>query len=177
LLETFREKVLLLLSAVLIATMLIPLSPTTVQANQFRIVIDPGHGGRDPGAVAMHNGVQVRESDIVLDISLRIQRLFEQAGISVHMTRTTDVYVSLAERARIANDLNADAFVSVHVNAFTNSTANGTETFYIGNHGRSFGLSEAEEAMNEQFYEDIFTILMKNLTCYKKIMILLLKKN
>ncbi|MBU9713713.1 N-acetylmuramoyl-L-alanine amidase, partial [Bacillus tamaricis] len=89
------------------------------------IVLDAGHGGSDPGAIA--NGM--RESDLVLDISLRTKALLEAQGATVIMTRTRDVYLTLAERAAIGNNSNADIFISVHANAF-NGTANGTETFW-----------------------------------------------
>ena len=114
------------------------LAPIAISANSARvlanltIVIDPGHGGRDPGATVMHNGTQIRESDLVLDVSLRVRDLLNQAGINVSLTRERDVYVSLADRARHANQLEADLFVSVHANAFSNTTVNGIETFFFG---------------------------------------------
>lgn len=89
------------------------------------IAIDPGHGGSDPGAVA--NGLQ--EKDVVLDIGQRVQQKLNAAGSDVVMTRTSDVYVGLEERARIANAASASSFVSIHANA-ANGAASGTETFY-----------------------------------------------
>jgi N-acetylmuramoyl-L-alanine amidase len=89
------------------------------------IMLDPGHGAHDPGAIA--GGM--RESDLVLDISLRAQRLLQNQGATVLMTRTTDVFHSLSQRASMANNSNADIFISVHANAF-NGSANGTETFW-----------------------------------------------
>lgn len=79
------------------------------------IVLDPGHGGSDPGAVA--NGL--REKDLTLDICKRIKRHLEDnyTGIKVHMTRTTDKYLSLSQRAQFANSQKAHLFVSVHINA------------------------------------------------------------
>ena len=160
--KSFKKIVLVLLStALIIATFMPPLGAEAQRRrplSQVTIVIDPGHGGRDPGAVRMHNGVQVRESDVVLDISLQLRNLLRQTGMDVRMTRTTDVYVSLAQRARVANNANADLFVSVHLNAFTNSTANGTETFYIGGHGRAAfsaeGLDLSEEETNHDYEID-----------------------
>ncbi|MCR6098507.1 peptidoglycan-binding protein, partial [Salipaludibacillus agaradhaerens] len=93
------------------------------------IVLDAGHGGSDPGAIA--GGMQ--EKDLVLDVSLRAQKLLEEAGATVIMTRTTDVYLTLAQRAAIANSSNADVFLSVHANAF-NGSANGTETYWYHTH-------------------------------------------
>lgn len=93
------------------------------------IVVDPGHGGRDPGAVA--NGL--RESDVVLDISLVLQRKLRMAGANVVMTRTTDVFPSLTQRINLANSSNAHAFVSVHANAAISTAAHGTETYWNRN--------------------------------------------
>jgi len=79
------------------------------------IMIDPGHGGKDPGAVAQ--GLQ--EKHLTLDIARRVKRILEREyeGITVYMTRETDEYVSLQERADLANRLDADFFLSIHVNA------------------------------------------------------------
>ena len=92
------------------------------------VVLDPGHGGRDPGAVG--NGL--RESDINLDISNRLIDLIQRDGqIKVYATRTTDVLVDLFERPRWSNSI-GDIFISIHQNAAGagNTRANGTETFY-----------------------------------------------
>ncbi|QKS70129.1 N-acetylmuramoyl-L-alanine amidase [Paenalkalicoccus suaedae] len=90
------------------------------------IVIDPGHGGRDPGAVA--NGLQ--EKEIVLDVSLRLEEMLREGGANVIMTRRSDWYPSLSDRVAQANSANADVFVSVHTNAAGSTAARGTETFY-----------------------------------------------
>ena len=79
-----------------------------------KIFIDPGHGGNDPGAVA--NGL--KEKDLTLKIAKKIQSLLsEYEGVSVKLSRTTDVYLSLSERADMANKWEADYFISVHINA------------------------------------------------------------
>lgn len=91
-----------------------------------RIALDPGHGGRDPGAI----GHGLREKDLVLNHALLARELLESRyEVRVTMTRTTDIYLSLAERARIANNAGADGFVSWHVNAAASASANGVETF------------------------------------------------
>ena len=77
------------------------------------IFIDAGHGGSDPGAIG--NGLN--EKDINLDLAIRTQRLLENAGFTVIMTRTTDTYLSLQERTSLANNSNADLFLSIHVNS------------------------------------------------------------
>ncbi|PSL40664.1 N-acetylmuramoyl-L-alanine amidase [Planomicrobium soli] len=98
------------------------------------VYLDPGHGGKDGGAAA--NGIV--EKDLVLDISLRVEQLLQNAGFTVLMTRRTDIFLELAERTRLANASNADLFVSIHANAF-NGSAKGIETFWYDKH-------EAEES-------------------------------
>jgi len=94
-----------------------------------RIVVDPGHGGHDPGAKGP-NGVQ--EKDVVLAIGLKLRDLLkEELGLDVVMTRSTDVFIPLEERTAIANKVNADLFVSVHANAAPNHNASGIETYYL----------------------------------------------
>ncbi|WP_416147724.1 peptidoglycan-binding protein [Salipaludibacillus sp. HK11] len=93
------------------------------------VILDAGHGGRDSGGI----GGGMLEKDFALDVSLRAEKLLREAGASVIMTRTTDVFLTLDERAAIANTSGADAFVSVHANIF-NGSANGTETFWYGRH-------------------------------------------
>jgi N-acetylmuramoyl-L-alanine amidase len=89
------------------------------------IVIDAGHGAHDSGAVA--NGL--KEKDIILDVALRVKTKLENAGATVIMTRSTDVFLELEERAAVANKSAASTFVSIHANAAA-SAAYGTETFY-----------------------------------------------
>jgi N-acetylmuramoyl-L-alanine amidase len=94
-----------------------------------RIVVDPGHGGHDSGAVGP-SGVQ--EKDVVLAIGLKLRELIrEELGLDVVMTRSTDVFIPLEERTAIANKVNADLFVSVHANAALNRSAAGIETYYL----------------------------------------------
>ncbi|OIJ21761.1 hypothetical protein BKP45_03425 [Anaerobacillus alkalidiazotrophicus] len=96
------------------------------------IVIDPGHGGNDPGAVA-HG---YREKDIVLNMSLHLKQKLEQAGAKVVMTRSSDVFVSLSNRTAVAKNANADIFLSIHTNSSTFESAHGTETFWNRNYER-----------------------------------------
>jgi N-acetylmuramoyl-L-alanine amidase len=94
-----------------------------------RIVVDPGHGGKDPGAVGL-NGTQ--EKDVVLAMGLILARkLKEELGIDAVMTRSTDVFIELQERTAIANQVGADLFVSIHANASLNRSAAGIETYYL----------------------------------------------
>ena len=104
-----------------------------------RIVIDPGHGGHDPGA-------QVRgldEADLTLDIALRLEALLKkEPGLEVVLTRRTNVYLSLEERTEIANREGADLFLSVHANTSRNVSASGVETYFL-----SFAGSPEAEAV------------------------------
>ena len=90
------------------------------------VVLDPGHGGHDPGAVGPHG---LRESDVNLAVSLATRDSLEAAGYEVVLTRQSDEFIPIGVRARMANQVNADCFVSIHCNAFTNPQAHGTETF------------------------------------------------
>jgi N-acetylmuramoyl-L-alanine amidase len=102
-----------------------PLKPGKVR----RIVVDPGHGGKDPGAIGQ-KGLQ--EKDVVLAIGLSLARkLKDELGVDVVMTRSTDVFIELQERTAIANQVGADLFVSVHANASLNKNAAGVETYYL----------------------------------------------
>ena len=90
------------------------------------IVIDPGHGGRDPGAVGPAG---VRESDINLQVALRLEQLLIHRGHKIILTRREDDYISLTERAAIANKAGADCFISLHCNAATSRQAHGFEVW------------------------------------------------
>jgi len=93
-----------------------------------RVVIDPGHGGHDPGAKTKG----LTEADLVLDVALRLERLLaKQDGFEVVLTRRVDAFVPLEERTAIANREGADLFLSIHANASTNGTARGVETYFL----------------------------------------------
>ncbi len=108
----------------------LPIELPTVRGRPV-VVIDPGHGGRDPGAVGI-GGMQ--EADIVLDISQQVTNLLEAQGVQARLTRTQDVEIDLAPRVNLANGINADLFVSIHANAISMSRpdVNGLETYYLG---------------------------------------------
>ncbi len=95
-----------------------------------RIVIDPGHGGHDPGAVG-YNGLY--EKNVVLDIALKVRDIMRQENpnYEVLLTRDTDVFIPLPKRAEIANRANADMFISIHANASYNRMARGIETYIL----------------------------------------------
>ncbi len=94
-----------------------------------RVVIDAGHGGKDTGTIGP-NGLM--EKELVLDVALRLGRLItERLGAEVVYTRSSDAFIPLEERTKIANDQRADLFISVHANASAESTATGVETYYF----------------------------------------------
>jgi N-acetylmuramoyl-L-alanine amidase len=94
-----------------------------------RIVVDPGHGGHDPGAIGAGG---TKEKDVVLQIGLRLaKKLREELGVDVVMTRSTDVFIELQARTALANQVGADLFVSVHANAALNRATSGIETYYL----------------------------------------------
>jgi len=117
---------------------------TTAYAQNFKVVLDAGHGGRDFGATR-NNYV---EKKIVLDVTLKVGKLLQNAkGIDVVYTRDTDEFIELRERSNIANKTKADIFVSIHANAVKNAPeAYGTETFIMG---LSKNKSNLEVAKNE----------------------------
>lgn len=93
----------------------------------MKIFLDPGHGGDNPGAIA---ATGLEEATVNLDVALRTGEILTSRGYEVNYSRTTNVNVSLAQRARLANLWEADYFVSIHCNSATNTTYNGTESFY-----------------------------------------------
>lgn len=99
---------------------------------EILIIIDPGHGGSDPGAISPI--LNMRESEIVLDISLRLNKLLTEEGFRTYMTRVDDLNkdfkLDLQDRVEAANALQADLFVSVHANSFMSNSISGIETFY-----------------------------------------------
>ncbi len=96
------------------------------------IVLDPGHGGKDPGT---HGNIS-KEKTISLDIVLKIEQLLKAyyPNLKVILTRRTDEFIELVERANIANKNKADFFISVHCNANENKTICGSETYVMGLH-------------------------------------------
>lgn len=106
-----------------------PIPSPIPESDRPRIIIDPGHGGDDPGTIGI-GGAQ--EKDLVLPISLDVAEILRKQGIEVIMTRDTDNFISLEGRTNLANDLNADLFVSIHANAINLSRpdVNGLETYY-----------------------------------------------
>lgn len=96
-----------------------------------KIVLDPGHGGKDPGAIGVGG---IAEKDIVLSVAKKLARkLKTELGVQVFLTRNDDHFVPLEERTAMANSEDADLFISLHVNASPNSETRGIETYYLDN--------------------------------------------
>lgn len=115
----------------------------SAQAKSFTVVIDAGHGGKDPGAV----GATLKEKDINLRVALALGKLLEKNmnDAKVVYTRKTDVFVELNERAAIANRNKADLFISIHTNASAgNKTVSGTESYTLGMHRANSNLEVAK---------------------------------
>ncbi len=99
-----------------------------VVLNVRKIVIDAGHGGKDPGAIGRSG---LREKDVVLDIAKRLAVLFRNEGIEVVLTRSTDTFLPLSQRVDKANASHADLFLCVHANANRNRNVRGFEVYYV----------------------------------------------
>jgi len=104
------------------------LATTEQPQRKFRVVIDPGHGGKDPGAVGYRG---FREKVIALNFSLAVKKYLEQSGIEVFLTRDDDRYLTLNERTKFANNKKADVFISIHANAAENKNLHGIETYFL----------------------------------------------
>lgn len=119
----------------------------------FVIVIDPGHGGKDPGAMSGRN----TEKSINLNVALKMGQLIEKncRKVKVIYTRKTDVFIELNRRGEIANKANADLFVSIHTNSAKSSSARGAETYLLGveENRTSANLSVAMEENKAILYE------------------------
>ncbi|MEM6519356.1 MAG: N-acetylmuramoyl-L-alanine amidase [Cyanobacteria bacterium P01_C01_bin.70] len=112
-----------------------PTFPPAARTGRVVVAIDPGHGGRDPGAVGI-GGLQ--EKNVVFPVSMRVAQLLREAGVDVVMTRTSDLTLDLEPRVNIANRANATIFLSIHANAISLSRpdVNGVETYYASEAGR-----------------------------------------
>jgi len=125
-----------------------------------RVVIDPGHGGKDFGAPGFFPGVH--EKDIVLEIAKRVARkLREELGLEVVLTRSDDRYLTLEERTAFANTRNGDLFVSIHTNASRDPRAYGTETYFLNlaTDDESIRVAAMENATSTKNISDLHSIL------------------
>ncbi len=92
------------------------------------IVIDPGHGGSDPGCIGRSG---LKEKEVVLALALDLKKKLQEAGLEVFLTRESDIFIPLENRTVIANQKKADIFISLHVNAHPNKNRSGIQTFYL----------------------------------------------
>ncbi len=122
---------------------------TVAAQEKFKVVIDAGHGGTDPGNLG-HKNSKYQEKDIVLKIALEIGKLLEKdKNIEVVYTRKDDTFVELFERGSIAQKSKANLFVSIHCDAFGSSSVHGAGTFVLGLHGndRNFEVAKKENSV------------------------------
>lgn len=116
------------------------------------ICVDPGHGGTDTGTLGIDGAGYPEEKDHNLDMALYLKELLLEKGATVIMTRETDITVSLADRCTIANNANAEIFLSIHCNSIGSETTQGTETFYWGVDAGTYSVngSRLAENINEE---------------------------
>jgi N-acetylmuramoyl-L-alanine amidase len=105
-------------------------SPLTDNNAEPLVVIDPGHGGHDPGTSASDG---TTEKEVALAIASRLRAALQAEGVHAEMTRSDDTFLSLAERTAVANQAAADLFVSIHLNSSADSATSGIETYYLNN--------------------------------------------
>lgn len=150
------ERILILLLGVFLT--IFYTTSLTAQSRSFTVVIDPGHGGRDPGAL----GSTSKEKDIVLSVGLKLGKLIEDnhPDVKVIYTRDKDVFVPLNQRATIANKAHADLFISLHCNALDRrkTSPQGVETFVLGLHRSNDNLDVAKAENAVIMYEDDYSV-------------------
>src|SRR5690554_2167029 len=149
------ELVLIVLLGVFIAFSTTSLS---AQNGKFTLVIDPGHGGKDPGAL----GSSSKEKDIVLSVALKLGALIESnhPDVDVLYTRNKDLFVPLNQRASIANKAHANLFISIHCNALDRrrTSPQGVETFVLGLHRSKDNLDVAKAENSVIMYEEDYSV-------------------
>lgn len=120
------------------------------------VVIDPGHGGKDPGAIGV---MGIKEKTIVLDVAQRLKKLLEAAGVKVTMTRRDDTFIPLPERTEIASRSKADLFISIHANSSPARSVHGVEAYCL----KDLGTLEKNEAQRQANHK----LMFKNLSMKK----------
>ncbi|MBC2856069.1 N-acetylmuramoyl-L-alanine amidase [Cetobacterium sp. 2A] len=118
---------------------------------QFTVVIDPGHGGKDPGAIGFN---RYKEKDIVLDVGRYLQNELGK-DFKVVMTRSDDRFVTLSDRSKVANRVKADLFISLHINSSETSSSNGMEIFYFSKKSSPYAsrVASYENSFGEKYGE------------------------
>ncbi len=157
--KRLQVKNILIISLFTFSFLFMGFQPTGERAPEFKlrtVVIDAGHGGRDPGALGSFS----KEKDITLKVALQVGKYIEEylPDVKVIYTRQSDVAVDLKERPNIANRNRADLFISIHCNAASNKSAYGTETFVMGtkNFEANFDIVKRENSviLLEDNYEE-----------------------
>lgn len=145
----------ILLSVVVLTGAIMQSSDILAQKVLNKVVIDAGHGGKDPGAL----GKSCKEKDIVLDVALRLGKMINDSIPEVRTiyTRDTDVFVDLHKRAEIANKSEADLFISIHANWVSNPEIRGAETFVLGLHRSKENLEVAQKENSVITLEEDYT--------------------
>ncbi len=142
-LNSFKHRIPIFNGLALLLIVFLTLYSVDIQSQNLvdRVVIDAGHGGKDPGASGKHS----REKDIVLSIALKTGKLIETnlKDVNIIYTRKTDVFIPLNTRAKIANNSKADLFISIHCNSNTSSQPKGSETYVMGMHKSEANLEVA----------------------------------
>jgi len=130
-------------------------SPISNNSKPFTVVIDPGHGGKDPGAVSFG----VREKDVVLAIGKKLGRFIaeENPDVKVLYTRNSDIFVPLIDRSKLANKNKANLFISLHANFCGTPSIKGTETFVLGLHRSEDNLEIAKKENSVILLEDDYS--------------------
>jgi len=150
-------KRILVIFGIIIASLIFPHEGLSQQKIR-KVVIDAGHGGKDPGALGRYS----KEKDIALAIALKTGHYIEKylPDVTVIYTRKTDVFIELHNRARIANENEADLFISIHCNANNSSKPYGTETYVMGLHKSQANLEVAKlenaAILKEEDYSDMY---------------------
>uniref|UniRef100_UPI00404A882A N-acetylmuramoyl-L-alanine amidase n=1 Tax=Flavobacterium sp. TaxID=239 RepID=UPI00404A882A len=125
------------------------------QSDKFKVVLDAGHGGKDPGAI----GFGVNEKDVALNVTLKVGALLAKAeDLEVIYTRDTDVFIELIDRPKIANKAKANLFVSIHCNSVGNSGPYGTETYVMGFSKNKSNLELAKKENSVIYLEDDYRV-------------------
>ncbi|MDQ1771429.1 N-acetylmuramoyl-L-alanine amidase [Labilibaculum sp. A4] len=149
-----RSSVVLLLLCAIVLQPFVGMSQSS-HSKINTVVIDAGHGGKDPGAISKI----INEKDVVLSIALKLGTYIEKyfPNVNVIYTRKTDVFIPLNRRSEIANQNKADLFISIHANANDNHSISGTETYTLGLHKTKENLEVAMKENSVMLYEDDYS--------------------
>ncbi len=129
-----------------------PAAAISSARKKMRIVVDPGHGGKDPGALRS----RVREKDLNLAVAKELYKLLKKGNFEVKITRDNDTFIALSERSKIANSFKADLFVSIHTNSSKNRSANGFEVYFRSEKATDKEAAETAALENEAMqYEEV----------------------